>query len=82
MLLGSRIGSQRLCCFNKNFVSIRSKQVQSFGDELVERHCLLSFLAIHQFRAHPGWRHFEYKNTTIVKQEALRQHRGVEPQLL
>src|SRR6202048_4217483 len=78
MLLRARIGSQGFCRFNENFVSICSKHIQSFGDELVEWHCLLGFLAIHQFRAHPRWRHFEHSNTAVAKQEALRQHIGVE----
>src|SRR5580692_10321130 len=78
MLIRTRIGTQWFCCLNKNFFSICSKRVQSFGDELIERHCLLGLLAVHQFRAHP-WRH-DLKNSdaAISKQEALRQRIGVE----
>src|ERR1700735_2215465 len=78
MLLRARIGSLRLRRFNQNFISICSEHVQRFVNELVERHCLLRFLAVHEFCAHPGRRYLKYANTAVSKQEALRQHIGVE----
>src|ERR1700693_6271371 len=78
MLLSARISTQWFRRFNKNFVSVCSKYIQSFGDKLVERHCLLGLLAVHQLRPHPGWRYLEYPNTAVAQKEALRQHIGVE----
>jgi hypothetical protein len=78
MLGGARIGTQRFRRFNKNLVGICSKDVQSFGDKLVERHCLLRILAVHQLCAHPGWCDLEYANTAVAQEEALRQYLGVE----
>ena len=60
MFSGARIGSQRLRPFNQNLVSIRSKRVQSLGDELIQRHCLLGFLAVHEFCTHPRRHELEY----------------------
>src|SRR5579864_3323316 len=81
MLMGARIGPQRLRRFNKNFISICSQHVQSFVDELVERHCLLRFLAVHEFCAHPWRGHLQNSDTAVSKQEALRQRIGVERSL-
>jgi hypothetical protein len=35
--------------FDKDFLGIGSKHIQRFADELVEKHCLLRSLAIHEF---------------------------------
>jgi hypothetical protein len=69
MFLGARIGSPRFLRFNQNFISICGKHMQRFIDELVERHCLLCFLAVHEFGAHPRRRYLKNANTAVSKQE-------------
>src|SRR5580700_2721027 len=65
MLGVARVVSQRLCAGNDNLIRIGPEHPDSLGDKLVEGHCLLSLLTIHQFRAHPGWRDFQHADFSV-----------------
>src|ERR1700680_4747428 len=49
----SRVISKHFCPLHHDFFRIRSQYLHSFVDELSERHCLWSVIAVHQVGAHP-----------------------------
>src|ERR1700738_180382 len=66
MLGGTYVVSQRLRGRNDDLIGIGPAHPNRLGDELVERHCLLDLLTVHQFRTYPGWHDFEHSDFGVA----------------
>ena len=67
--------------FERGFVTYSNEaktELLGVPRELIERHGLFGFLAVHQFGAHPRRGDLKYTHAAVAQHEALRQNVGMQ----